>query len=83
MFACYHRETCSFLKGNGGVLDLGKRKSTGRPGRSIAGEDAVIQMYHMRQEYIFKKEEDRKTKLFGLLNEFLDVNNRCRKLTKN
>ena len=58
VFGCYHREACSFLKGNIGVVDLrdrgegwnvGKRLGEGQLG-GVEEEEAIFGMYCMREE---------------------------------
>ena len=50
MFGQYSWEACSFLKRNGGGVDLGKRGDKGRELERLEVEKIVVGIYCMREE---------------------------------
>lgn len=62
MSGCSLLEPCCFLKGNGGIIDLGERE--GWEVLEIVGEETVFVLYHMREESIrINKNRSAKTEI--------------------
>lgn len=60
MSGCCLLEPYCFLKGNGGIIDLGERE--GREVLEMVGEETVFGLYHMREESIrINKDRSAKT----------------------